>query len=473
MKQEIKNLIFKSIFVVLAVRILGAFIYDIYDDAFITFRYALNFATNKGFVYNYNELILGTTSPAFGLLISLMIKIGLPIPVSIVTLNIIIDIAIAVIILVYLLKENKNIESCIFILFFASSPLLSRICCGGMEVNLFLFFSLISIYLYNINKIFLSIFICSLNYFIRPEAVTLLVVIVLYEFFISKKSNSFKMAILSLVTISMPLVLIYYYYGNILPQSVQSKATLIGDSVFSVINSLLLRDLVSCISVPFAIIGIIKIKKLNSFFRIFGYWLILLFLSYVIARPLIWTWYSESIRVGIAVFASFGLSDILSYVPKFSKFLSFNRILIFSLILALSLNLFIGFKFGFSLDKKYIYNPVELWCRENITQNNVLLADDIGVIGFYFKGYIIDTQGLISDKFIKKEERTNYIFSKKPDYLFINSCRDNIIMLFHSKLENIYTPLMRFSKYGITSISKNPNDYQSGWVQDYILFKRN
>jgi hypothetical protein len=38
-----------------------------YDDAFITLRYARNFAEGQGFVYNRGETVLGTSSPLYAL----------------------------------------------------------------------------------------------------------------------------------------------------------------------------------------------------------------------------------------------------------------------------------------------------------------------------------------------------------------------------------------------------------------------
>src|SRR5687767_5576141 len=43
-----------------------------YDDAFITFRYARNFAMGNGFVYNLGERFIGTTAPLYGLILGLL-----------------------------------------------------------------------------------------------------------------------------------------------------------------------------------------------------------------------------------------------------------------------------------------------------------------------------------------------------------------------------------------------------------------
>jgi len=47
-----------------------------WDDAFITFRYADNLAAGHGFVYNIGEHVLGTTTPLFTLLLAAFRVIG-------------------------------------------------------------------------------------------------------------------------------------------------------------------------------------------------------------------------------------------------------------------------------------------------------------------------------------------------------------------------------------------------------------
>jgi hypothetical protein len=42
------------------------------DDAFITYRYAANLSNGHGFVYNVGEWVMGTTAPAYGLLLGIL-----------------------------------------------------------------------------------------------------------------------------------------------------------------------------------------------------------------------------------------------------------------------------------------------------------------------------------------------------------------------------------------------------------------
>jgi hypothetical protein len=49
---------------------------NIVDDAYITYRYARNIATGVGFVYNAGERVLGTTTPAYALLMALLSRLS-------------------------------------------------------------------------------------------------------------------------------------------------------------------------------------------------------------------------------------------------------------------------------------------------------------------------------------------------------------------------------------------------------------
>src|SRR5687767_9880728 len=67
--------------VVLLARVLAARAFPIYDDAFITYRYARNLAEGLGMVYNPGapwEPVLGTTTPGYTVLLAGLYALGLP-----------------------------------------------------------------------------------------------------------------------------------------------------------------------------------------------------------------------------------------------------------------------------------------------------------------------------------------------------------------------------------------------------------
>ncbi|MCX7737026.1 MAG: hypothetical protein N2319_09960 [Candidatus Kapabacteria bacterium] len=471
-KSKESTIIILSALLVFVIRLLSFFIYDVYDDAFITFRYAYNLSSGNGLVYNIGENILGTTSPLFAIILSLFFKIGLPMPDSAVILNILLDTLTVFFISKILLNNNKIIELGVFLFIFSGSVLISRITIGGMEVNLFLLMSVITINLYLKEKKVLAVIICSIAYFIRPEALSLLLILFLNDIFTKQYKHAFFTVIISIATLSIPLIFMYQIYGNILPQSVLSKSELTGSSLIELINMFFLRDPISIITLPLALIGISRIHKTDPFLKLFGFWILLLIVSYAIIRPHPWPWYSFVIRVGLALFSGVGFVYLLGYLEKFKKLFTFQRIAIFSFIIALFANLATAYTQGFKPVTKNIYYPLKNWAKSNKKINKTLIADDIGIIGYLFKGRIIDTQGLISSKFVKKEERLNFFLSSKADYLFLNSNQENINLIFNTKLKDFYEPILRFSKSGNNKIIQNADDYPQGWIQDYILLKK-
>lgn len=85
--------------VVAAVVFVGVRLYVIasahmlYDDAFITFRYAENLAHGLGFVYNPGERVLGTTTPLFTVILAAFALLGVPPHVAAPFLNLAFELA--------------------------------------------------------------------------------------------------------------------------------------------------------------------------------------------------------------------------------------------------------------------------------------------------------------------------------------------------------------------------------------------
>jgi hypothetical protein len=82
------------------------------DDSFITFRYAENIASGKGFVYNQGERVLGTSTPLYTLLLALLAKLGLPILLFARVLNIGADCLSGILIFLLLRVQDQRGDAC-------------------------------------------------------------------------------------------------------------------------------------------------------------------------------------------------------------------------------------------------------------------------------------------------------------------------------------------------------------------------
>ncbi len=59
-----------------------AFRHYVFEDAYITFRYAENLAAGRGFAFNPGERVLGTTTPLWTLLLAALGRLGLDVPAT-------------------------------------------------------------------------------------------------------------------------------------------------------------------------------------------------------------------------------------------------------------------------------------------------------------------------------------------------------------------------------------------------------
>jgi hypothetical protein len=188
---------------VAAARLIGSLCLPTYDDAFITFRYAENLANGVGFYYHAHEPVLGVTTPAFGLLLTLFSLTSFDLPTTSLILNIIVDILVGALTILVLSRAYDETTLIIFPALFAVSPILTRISVGGMEAMLFLFLSLAAIHLFTTGSGKGAIFISTLAYFVRPEAILLVAL-----FCIGKAISGGVRQSLLLASMSLGLVLV-------------------------------------------------------------------------------------------------------------------------------------------------------------------------------------------------------------------------------------------------------------------------
>jgi hypothetical protein len=115
----------------------------IFDDAFITFRYAQHFAQGYGLVYNLHSRVLGTTTPLFAILLGVFVRFGIEPPSAARLIAVTADLFTAVLSYSLLKTAFGRLSATASIAAFASAPYILRISLGGMEASLFLATSLL------------------------------------------------------------------------------------------------------------------------------------------------------------------------------------------------------------------------------------------------------------------------------------------------------------------------------------------
>ncbi len=191
------------------------------DDAFVTYRYAMNIAFAHGFVYNLNEPILGISTPLYAMLLSLFEVLRLPPPNASQFLSLIASGFTAVV--VYRFAHSLRftrvtfLPTLIYILWPRSIPSDS----SGLELAFFSLLVTSAFYYQHKRKPFYSIALATLATLTRPEGLLLLVVLVGYNIVHERHRRSQLLAVPVLLLIPW-LVFAAFYFGSVIPNSMRA-----------------------------------------------------------------------------------------------------------------------------------------------------------------------------------------------------------------------------------------------------------
>jgi len=189
-----------------------------YDDAYITYRYAINLANGDGLTFNPGERTDAATSFLFTGLLAALYKIGfhdMEIMSLIVLLLSHIIISIIMYNIIYIITNNKPTS---FILALTTSihGTLSGWSVMGMETAFFAMMVILFIYaLFYLENQTAYTILAMLLCLTRPEGILALAVLLVMD-----KRGEF---VASLIVVSVFYGLKYQYYGTLIPHSVQIK----------------------------------------------------------------------------------------------------------------------------------------------------------------------------------------------------------------------------------------------------------
>jgi Gpi18-like mannosyltransferase len=148
------------------------------DDSIITFRYARNILTGNGFVYNPGERVLGTTTPFYKILLTLVgIFAGgkeAPFLVIALVINAIAD----TVTCWPLYKLGKKLGSHLAgfgaAAVWSIAPFSVTFAIGGLETSLYILLLVGTTYVYLNHKITQTAFLAALTLLTRPDSLFLL-----------------------------------------------------------------------------------------------------------------------------------------------------------------------------------------------------------------------------------------------------------------------------------------------------------
>jgi len=415
-----------------------------YDDAYITYRYAINLAEGKGAVFNIGEKTDSASSFSYLLILSLFYKSGfhnLELISALIGIFSLIFISYFIFHIIYLLTNNYYI-SIFFCIISITHGFMFGWAVSGMETAFYtlLITAFFNAYLTKSSKI-IQIILLAIILITRFEGIILFAVWLMFE--INKLIKEKKLIYIFILQISILFSVIiafysfkYFYYNSIFPHALDMK---------SIVNYYLPKPVsliklfkqysffILCLSA--ASIYMIFSENKKELFIIYVF-IILSFISFL-SGP-----YSDIGRYTVHIFplllitASIAINFIINNNKKYKYLVLF--IFLFSITVETFYSIILMRNFFINLSYHQISRKkVGEYINQNINNEEIIISTDIGCIAYYAKdNKFIDLTGLTSIDVLKKyknhENPDSIILSKKPEFI-----ADSLIV---NKEKNIALP---------------------------------
>lgn len=491
----------------------------VFEDAFISFRFAKNLADGYGLRWNTDEApVEGYTNFLWVLISAFVLKFGIYLP----RFSQIFGVAAGILTLAFMYRFSHRLlglgrmGSLIPCLFFAFSGPAATWAASGMETSLFGFFLLLGVYFFasylKFNKQ-RDLFFCYLLLFFatltRPEGFGVFVIIVVLNLVAVKWfARRFRDAIFPVFVYLIPFFAYFgwrvWYFGFLLPNTFYAKT---GGSLFQYLRGLKYSGLFFFLFIlPFALIAIFLMwEKRKTLFR-------------KISKPdllhhierYVGAYICGSVGVIYILFIIYEGGDYMAMFRFFAPVISFIYILfgiivhtlfvsvarskakVFAGVIFLIFALSATFIQSTPLEEKFFKIPAfmhgtyrgvqtERWHSARLTligkffnrykksKNESLTTRAIGAISYYSKMKVYDQNGLVDPEIAHQKgvdlgkgfpghEKANlfHVLSKKPNYVVFD--------------RRIYKKPRRIPNYGSeinTFIRKNYR-LSSYWLEDRV-----
>ena len=198
----------------------------IVDDAFITYRYAQNLAAGRGMIFNPHERILGTTSPIYAVIMSVVIELGGRPWVASLALDCVLFPVLGAIILGFgRLCGRPQVAYLSLLLLF--HDIQSVLPVAGLETGVFIALVYGALLASAGLRHHLAALLAMLGTLTRPEgllALGIVMVPAVWDFRARRMRPEWRQALfIGVAPLGVAVLLSYAFYGDWLPQTIRAK----------------------------------------------------------------------------------------------------------------------------------------------------------------------------------------------------------------------------------------------------------
>jgi hypothetical protein len=453
----------------IAARLVTLHSFYLYDDAFITFRYAVNLAEGHGFVYNLGERVQGVSGPLWGLLLAVPQVAGLSIEWTARLLGIVFDVLTALLAFRLLRRENLAQAGVLLLFLFALDPYLAKQSVGGMESSLFLLVTLAATAFLLRGRGDWAATLAGMSVFVRPEGLLFCAVLAGFTG-IERRRIPLRPLLIGGAVIAAGVLAQHLYYGDVIPASVRGKIALPRalDSVWS-LALFPTRDPLQFVLTVVAAAGLPAAWRISRFVRIHTVWALALLAVWIVSGAHLWPWYCVP-------FWFFKVLVSAVAVGVWLRRFGWSRAVVRPGILAvLVVSAWLAFAVFYGRDRMetHVYSRIRHWASGRNFCGQTAYAMDFGALGYYTNLRVLDEPGLVWPKARESyhSDLRAILLGEKPDWAFVTRCGDNMRTMQSPEIARQYRPLWRASMAGDTGLDFERN-VAPLWAADFVLYER-
>ncbi len=400
----------------------------VYDDSFITFRYAANLRAGHGLVFNAGEPVLSTTTPLFALLLGALGRLlpGWDIAwlgywASIVALAVAGATAGAI-----CWREGETAAALLAppALALASTVLLSL----GQEVNLLLALGLLSFYLWRRGRPLVAAVTLGLLALTRPDGAILALVLLAAETFRGRRLP-LAMALLVAAVAAPWYLYAWWTYGSPFPFSLAAKTAQAQTGWWSTTGPALaewVRNYVqqTPVAAALATIGVAYAATRARWALLLLSWPLAQLAGYALLGVAFYTWYVAPLHGLLGLFVALGAGCPLALARGSGPRWRAGAAVVFlsAALMASAPALQTARAMGASMPGPQTrqYEEIGTWLRENSEPDRVVAALEMGRLGYYSQRPMFDFVGLVKPPVVEHLRQKDLMWSIRhylPDFV--------------------------------------------------------
>jgi len=421
-----------------------------YDDAYITYRCAHNFAEGNGLIYNTGGNTSATTTPLLTIILGILGKITSPnwIPAWGGIISGLSLFALTLLIWMHAKREQQQAVAVIAVAWMFANPFLETV--WGGESLMALALALGSFYLYFEKRVILAAILCFAAFMTRGEGVIPLIVMITHTLW-KEKRIEWKMPVVVAL-----LMVVWFFVARLLGTSflpntltvkmaqMQSgvfgpfvkttldwyRAYIIGSPTFSGVQPQPILVVLPVLAGLGAFAWLLKPSERWGWIML---WLVLYVVGYSVLSVPFYAWYAFPIYFAGSLCAGMGHHFVEQSFGKLEPFSiwasngikwSYRALLLFAL--ATAVYPIVKYSRAPLPQQQKLYTNAGLWLYNNTKETDTVGFFEIGFLGYYSERYMVDPVGLANSDVVPHMQERDFTWAfrnYKPDYIILSPVR--------------------------------------------------